>query len=205
VSHKITGARGATREELAEARQVQLLLLDELSRVRGAALSWRNGAAATVAGLVGFGLIKGRSEIGELERPYAIVAGLLLLLSIVAGSLSAYFFLRAAHGRVGFVAVTHSRESWEHAEAMASIRALRMGIFALMLGSALLIVAVAVTWYGPPMDGPYIRVATPHGFSCARRLERSGSQILTLVTDAGRTEISAGEVQGASVVSNCNQ
>ncbi|WP_327398223.1 hypothetical protein [Streptomyces phaeochromogenes] len=40
-------------------------LAQELGRVREVAVAWRIGLGAILAGLVGFGLIKGRSDVGQ--------------------------------------------------------------------------------------------------------------------------------------------
>ncbi|MEU9780344.1 hypothetical protein AB0H92_05050 [Streptomyces phaeochromogenes] len=74
-------------------------LAQELGRVREVAVAWRNGLGAILAGLDGFGLIKGRSDVGQAAPQWAVTAGLLLLAALVAGGLGALNLLRAAHGR----------------------------------------------------------------------------------------------------------
>ena len=83
---KITPASsGATpHDRLVAAARLQLPV-DELPRIRATALAWRNGLAALLAGLIGFGLIKGRSDIGQLQPPWQLVVGGLLVLSLLAG------------------------------------------------------------------------------------------------------------------------
>ena len=48
------------------AQAVQRMLRDELTVVRAAATAWRNGLAGLLAAMLGFSLVKGRSDIGTL-------------------------------------------------------------------------------------------------------------------------------------------
>jgi hypothetical protein len=160
VKFEVAGGRKATEEEVSYALRRAALLSGELQLVRSTALAWRNGAAAGVAGLLGFGLIRGRSDIADLARPFSIAAGCLLMLAIGAGGFSAFLFLRAAHGGLSEVPIDASEEEWDHLEAQASLSAVKRGIRFLILGLALLFMSVAFTWYGPPAEGPYLRIAT---------------------------------------------
>jgi hypothetical protein len=63
--------------------------------VRAAALAWRNGLAALLAGIIGFSLVRGRSDIGGLADPYGVVVGALLLGALVIGIVAALYLLRA--------------------------------------------------------------------------------------------------------------
>ena len=81
------------------AKATQDLLADELPRVRTSAVAWRNGLGALLAGLIGFGLVKGRSDVTQLTPTAAAAAGFLLLAALVAGSVAAVLLMRAAHGR----------------------------------------------------------------------------------------------------------
>lgn len=82
-----------------DARKMQQLVKNELPRVREAALAWRNGVGVLPAGLVGFGLVKGRSDVSQLASPYDAVVGGIMLLSLLAGTGAVLLLLRAAHGR----------------------------------------------------------------------------------------------------------
>lgn len=84
---------------------MQRALAQELGRVREVAVAWRNGLGAILAGLVGFGLIKGRSDVGQAAPQWAVTAGLLLLAALAAGGFGALSLLRAAHGRPDCVRV----------------------------------------------------------------------------------------------------
>ncbi|MFD8743443.1 hypothetical protein ACFV01_10335, partial [Streptomyces sp. NPDC059616] len=96
----VPGPAGTPADRLA-ARHHRALLRRELPRVRESALAWRNGLAALLAGLVGFGLLRGRSDIGSLAAPYAVTVGLVLLLALLCGGAGGLSLLRAAHGRPG--------------------------------------------------------------------------------------------------------
>ncbi|MFD9190198.1 hypothetical protein ACFWCA_18450 [Streptomyces phaeochromogenes] len=91
--------------ELRRAKSVQRALAQELGRVCEVAVAWRNGRGAILAGLVGFGLIKGRSDVGQAAPQWAVQAGLLLFAVLVADGPGALSLLRAAHGRPACVRV----------------------------------------------------------------------------------------------------
>ena len=74
-----------------------------MTRVRTAAAAWRNGLGVLLAALVGFGLIKGRSDVNTLPPLAAAVVGVLLLLALVA-VLRALLLLRASFGEPRVVA-----------------------------------------------------------------------------------------------------
>lgn len=69
--YRLTPGRPATAADLRAAQERDELLRTELPRVRQAATAWRNGLGALLAGLVGFGLIKGRSDVRELATGWA--------------------------------------------------------------------------------------------------------------------------------------
>jgi hypothetical protein len=146
----------ATPQDLRRAQYREHIIRTELSRVRTAALSWRNGLGALLAGLVGFSLIKGRSDVSTLVSATAITVGVLLLLALIAGTIGAFKLLRAAHGRPSIVSIEDLPPEIValHTEALAAARSLRQGIVATTLCAGLLVSAVAVTWYGPPKADP---------------------------------------------------
>lgn len=196
---KVVGYRAGTRDDLAEVQQRRALLHGELVRVREAALAWRNGAAAGVAGIMSFGLIRGRTDVASLSWQYSILAGVLLLLALAAGVSSAYLFLRAAHGELIEVPVSSSGLLWERGESKASIRAVRRGRMILVLAICFLVAGVAVTWYAPTPAAPNIQVTTDSGTLCVYRLERSPKQnALSVITADGTHEIPVTELKGVS-------
>ena len=141
----------ATVHELHTAQALDALRRTELARVRAAAASWRNGIGGLLAAVAGFGIVKGRSDIGELTPPWARAVGVLLLAALVIGTVGALSLIRAATGRPRMLPVHefHSPAYHEHVEAVLSVRALRRGIALALAGAALLVAAVAATWYGP--------------------------------------------------------
>lgn len=184
----VPGPAGVPADRLA-ARHHRALLRRELPRVRESALAWRNGLAALLAGLVGFGLLRGRSDIGSLAAPYAVAVGLVLLLALLCGAAGSLSLLRAAHGRpaaagdTGAFRVDHVAE--DHTEALRAAQALARGVPFTLCCAALLIAAVGITWYGPSKEGPRVSVTTPAGTVCGEPLRTHGGR-MTLRTDAGQ-------------------
>ncbi|MFJ1897060.1 MULTISPECIES: hypothetical protein [unclassified Streptomyces] len=186
------GPVGSPADRLT-ARHHRALLHQELPRVRESALAWRNGLAAILTGLVGFGLLRGRSDIGSLAAPYAAGVGVMLLLALLCGGAGGLSLLRAAHGRpaaprpapgVGDASVTDTTAT-DHTEALRAAQALGRGVPLTLCCAALLTAAVAVAWYGPPRDGPRVSVTTPDGTVCGEPLFTRGGR-MTLRTDTGR-------------------
>ncbi|MEV7418585.1 hypothetical protein [Streptomyces sp. NPDC089919] len=157
------GPVGTPADRVA-ARRGRLLLHDELPRVRAAAVAWRGGLGALLAGLLGFGLLKGRTDVGELAAPYGAVVGVLLLGALVCGVAGAVLLLRAAYGRPAASAVPDhvpgtvpvGAAVLGHVEALRAARALTWGVLATLACAGLLTAAVALTWYGParPAEPP---------------------------------------------------
>lgn len=185
------------------------LPVDELVRIRATALAWRNGLAALLVGLVGFGLVKGRSEIGDLAAPWPYWVGGLLGLALVAGGTAAALLLRAAHGRPGMwrtddlvAAARHSTGGVEGVEARAAADALSRGVV-LSYGCALLLIAaVAVTWYGPADKGPRLVVTTDTTTACGT-VEQVRDGVLSLETASGRRDIAFAQAVGLQPVDAC--
>jgi hypothetical protein len=176
----------ATESDLRAAQHRDRLLRAELPRVREAATAWRNGLAGLLAALVGFGLVKGRSDVGQLADRWAGVVGLLLAAALLAGAVGALLLLRAAHGRPDVTATRDllSARVADHVEAASSVRALRWGIRATLACTLLLTVAVGFTWYGPAKAKPAVQVSTPTGTLCGQ-VVRLAHGTLVLKTKAG--------------------
>ncbi|WP_261553769.1 hypothetical protein [Frankia tisae] len=196
--------RTATPAEAHAAQLTQRMLREELPRVRAAALSWRNALAGLIAGLVGFGLIRGRSEIDDLASPWAAVVGLLLLAALVAGGIGAVCLLSAAHGRPAVVTVEVQTPDVvrDHAEALRAVRALRLGVVLVFTCAGLLVAAVGVTWYGPAASGSLLEVQTPTGPFCGG-VARIRAGLLTLHTDVGNVDVDLQAVTGIRAVATC--
>ncbi|KJE22157.1 hypothetical protein FF36_03589 [Frankia torreyi] len=200
-----TGAdRRATPADAHAAQLTRRMLREELPRVRAAALSWRNALAGLVAGLVGFGLIRGRSEIDDLAAPWAAVVGILLLAALMAGGAGAVCLLSAAHGRPSIVPVDalNSEVVRTHAEALRAVRALRLGVVLVFACAGLLVAAVGVTWYGPPASGSLLDVQAPAGLVCGG-VVRVHAGLLTLRTAVGDVDVDLRTVTAIQSVAAC--
>lgn len=145
----------ATPADLRRAQELAGLLRGELDRVRAAALAWRNGLGGLLAVLVGFSLVRGRSDVSTLRPGWGALVGVLLLAAVAAGVAGALALLRAAHGPLSVtpVAALPPAPLGEHREALAAARALRLGVWLVLICTALLVAAVGVTWYAPGAAG----------------------------------------------------
>lgn len=163
VPPRISAGPPATAADLLASQERHRLAGEALPRLRAAALGWRNAAGALMAGLVAFGLVKGRTDVGQLAKPWAVAVGFLLLLALVCGACGAYLLNRAAHGSLKPtpLGVRVTRSATEHLEVGSALEALRRGI-ALTLGCTVFLVsAVASTWYGPSAKPPAVELSTP--------------------------------------------
>jgi hypothetical protein len=204
IQHPQPGTRPATLADLRRRQQVEQLLRTELPRVRAAAAAWRNGLAALLGALLGFGLIKGQSDISRLTHVWAVVAGILLLAALLAGTLGALSLLQAAHGRpkvtplqglaLGIAA--------DHEEALRSARLLRSGITSTLICAGLLVATVATTWYGPMKDQPQLQVIMPGMSVCGSVIQVSGG-MATIKTETGEIAVNLNQAQALRPVSSC--
>ncbi|MCO6009797.1 hypothetical protein NE236_32980 [Actinoallomurus purpureus] len=169
-----------TLVDLRRAQAREALLRSELDRVRKAALAWRSGLGGLLVALVGFGLIKGRSDISGLEEGWAVVVGSLLGGALVTGVWGALAILRAAHGRprVAEMADLPPLAVLDHREALAAAKALRAGIVLTLGCVGFLVAAVGVTWYGPVAREPALVVRTSVGGTCGTFVRLQGQSIV---------------------------
>jgi hypothetical protein len=193
------------------ARAQRQLPTDDLPKVRAMALAWRNGLGAVLAGLIGFGLIKGRSDIGDLSSPYGVVVGGLLAAAVLAGAFATGMLLRAAHGRPAGASMANVlgnpsddpiRDA-EYFEAESSAHALRQGIVGAVGCAFLLVAAVGVTWYGPAKDADMVVVVTPNGERCGE-VDKLANGVLTLKTSSGLMDLKLSEASGLRTVDSCS-
>lgn len=192
-AHRLAGERHLRR------------LASELPQIREAAVAWRNGIAGLLAGLVGFSLIKGRSDVSQLARPWAVAVGVLLLMALVVGVAAANRILRAAHGRPRRVRRAELRSPLQaaHADALDATRLLDTGIRLALVCAAILVAAVATTWYGPEKQRPELRVGTPDGAVCGTVVGiRDG--VLTVATAKGYVQVGLATVTRMAVVTGCD-
>jgi hypothetical protein len=96
---ELSPLKDADRAAIPASQAVQRLQRDALPRVRAAAVAWRNGLAGLLAGLLGFSLVKGRSDVSQLAWPWNVAVGVLLLAALMIGGYGATRLLWAAHGR----------------------------------------------------------------------------------------------------------
>lgn len=173
----------ASEADLRRAQARDRIVRAELPRVRALAVAWRNGLGALLAALTGFSLIKGRSDIGQLSDSWAVAVGIVLLLALIVGSVAGWRLLRAAHGRPAVVLISEIRHETldDHAEALASAGSLRQGIGLTIACAVLLVVAVGLTWYGPPKAVPEPGVSTIKTGLCGRVAQISSSQIMMAI------------------------
>lgn len=195
----------ATRSDLMLAQERHRLLRSELTRVRSAATAWRNALAGILAALIGFGLIKGRSDVGQLDKAWAIAVGALLLASLVVGGVGALSLVRAANGSPSVLSMKDvvSRLVDDHQEAQAASRALRRGIGATLGCVLLLIGAVSLTWYGPPAKPPVLQVNTSSAGTVCGSVVRVDKGTLTLKTEAGEAVLALADATSVQPITAC--
>jgi hypothetical protein len=208
---RITPGPAASATDRIAARQIHRLVKHELPQVRAAALAWRNGIGVLLAGLIGFGLLKGRTDVGQLSAPYGALVGVILLSSLLAGTAAALLLLRAAHGYPGTVSLQSqgqdhdpsSRSASDHSEALHAGNALSWGLGLCLLCMALLVTAVGMTWYGPSKDKPGIEVNTPGGTRCGEVVRLAEGQ-LTLKIDSGEITVDLRRAEALKAVDSCS-
>ena len=211
MSVEISAGSPASPRDRRAARAARELLTGELPRVRAGAVAWRNGLGALLAGLIGFGLIKGRSDVTQLQPVAAVVVGALLLAALIVGSVAAVLLMRAAHGRPWAVSVRQVVDSTAEdpdeagrlAEADASTRALRWGVVLFFGCTALLCAAVGLTWYGPAKDKPRIEVRLTNGSVPCGDVVSVAAGKLTLKTAQGQIVVDLAQAIGLNAVDSC--
>lgn len=204
MSVSLAAGPPAEPRHAAAAQERYALLAGEMDRVRAAAAAWRTGMAGLLAALIGFGLVKGRTDIGQLASPWPVVTGVLLLAAAIAGGAGALWLLRAAHGRPALTALDPSLPGVlaDHLAARAALRDLGRGIGATLTCAALLIAAVGATWYGPGKDGPRLRVQQPGSLLCGSVVGVDQGR-LTLKTDAGQVTVDLSQALTIQPVDRC--
>lgn len=167
-------------------------------------MAWRNGLAALLAGLIGFGLIRGRSDISTLAGRWPLSVGLLLLAALAVGSCAAFALMRAAHGVPSIVPAQSFRSiaATTHAEALSAARALRRGVALTGVCALLLVMAVGATWYGPAAQGPVLRITTPAGNQCGV-LMRSRDNTWVVTNGKGEATLKPGEILAVKPADGC--
>jgi hypothetical protein len=193
VSSAITPGPPASPDDLRAAQERTRLLGTELQRVRTAAAAWRNGLAGLLTVLAGFSLIKGKSDVGDLAQAWAVAVGAILLGAYVAGAAGAVLLIRAANGNPSVVPIKKltSRSAADHDEALSAASALRSGIVLTLACSGFLVVAVAMTWYGPSRMPAVLQVTTPAGTRCGSLVQAGAGGLTITGTDGTVTVLPA--------------
>jgi len=211
VTLRVTGGPPAQPGDRQTVKATRMLLAGELTRIRAGALAWRNGLGALLAGLIGFGLIKGRSDVTQLRPGFAAVVGALLLTALIVGGAAAVLLMRAAYGRPYAVSLRKIQntstadpvEAARRAETDASERALHIGVVFSFACMALLTGAVGLTWYGPEKDKPRIEVHLSNGArQCGEIVALSAGQ-LTLKTAQGQVAVDLTQADSMTPVDSC--
>jgi hypothetical protein len=183
---------------------VQQLHRIALPAVRAKALAWRNGLAGLLAGLVGFGLVKGQSDVSTLAWPGNLLAGLALLAALIAGGFGAHQLLLAAHGQPERVEASDTRSALaaDVMEAERAARAMKRGVASSAVCVVFLAITVATTWYAPVRDGAEVEMTTSDRTVCGS-VVRVRSDVLTLRTASGEQSVVLSEVIGLRPVAKC--
>jgi hypothetical protein len=211
VTLRVGPGSPAKPDDRRAARATLDLLADEVTRVRAAAVAWRNGLGVLLAGLIGFGLLKGRSDVTQLAPVHAAVVGVLLLVALGCGAAGAVSLMRAAHGlpwSVGLERVVDRTAqdpglAGQRAEARASARALTRGVVLSLVCTAVLCAAVGLTWYGPAKDKPRIEVRLVNGTLYCGEVVSTAAGKLTLKTSQGQVVADLTQADGLRAVDAC--
>lgn len=197
----------ATSQDLWLARYRYLTIRSELPRVRAAAAAWRNGLGVVLAGLLGFSLIRGRSDVTGLSLQAAVAVGFILLLALISGCAGALLLMRASFGRPEITVVRNllPEAVTEHKEAIDAAGRLRRGITATLFCTGFLISAVALTWYGPPKESAQIQIGLRNGGSsvCGEVAEVAAASVV-LETDSGERTVRWDEILAMKTVIACS-
>lgn len=191
---------GASREQIRAAAEKRRRDREaELALTRGRATNWAKGIGAVLVVGLAFSLVKGRTDLNDLDQGFAIAVGGLLLVAVVTACVAAVFLFRAAYGRLETVsgAVT------DHKLAVQTIHDLRTGLWWALAGTALLLGAVGVTWYGPSADGPRLEVVDAGGTSWCGEPVRTGAGILTLKVRGQEVQIDLMKANQVMPVESC--
>jgi hypothetical protein len=204
MPYSLGPGRPAAAADLRAAQERQRLLAAELPRVREAATAWRNGLGGLLAALVGFGLIKGQSDVSQLVPSWAAWTGILLLSALIAGAGGALLLIRAANGSPSPTRANQllPRSAADHLEAVTAGNALRRGMVLTLSCAALLVAAVGATWYGPERAASVLQVTTSAGIFCGTPA-RISHGTLTLASAAGNVTISLANVSAIQPLPQC--
>lgn len=210
-----TKAVVTTRDRQLQHEQ-EALAAESLASIRAVAGNWQKGMAGLVTLTTATMLFKGADTIADYERWVAVSIGLALLTSLVCGIGSLLWFLRAMHG-TGEV-VTDERVT--QAGGLLGLR-LQMSTAAVqdlerarptaLAGIAALVVAIALSWYGPTTENDppaFVKVtyATPLGeVTRCGVLKAAGSEnvVVQIKGEPAPRTIPTRDLAGIVVASSC--
>lgn len=207
----LDGGTGHVRTDAAraDALALQSALATELPSVRSAAGSWSKGVGAALAALLGFGLIKGPSDISALPHSTAVAVGILLVLALVVGAAAVGFLLRAQHGSVWPVRLrglksgqTAARLS-DHAESHRAMRSLRVGLLLTGLATLSLVAAVGTSWFGATSSTPVLKVVDSRGTTWCGEVTGSNAGSVSLKLDGGVVIVNTTGAQQIQPLDKC--
>lgn len=189
----------SARQIMDEARRRRTRREDELALTRGRATSWAKGIGALLAAVLAFGLVKGRSDITGLAPRAAAGVGVLLLLSLGIALVAVHFLFRAAYGRLRPV----PPGTTDHELAVETMADLRSGLRWAATGTAVLVCAVGLTWYGPAAQGPRLHVVDSTSVSWCGDPVRTLAGVLTLNSAGQEVQIDLATARQLQAVASC--
>jgi hypothetical protein len=208
---RLSAGPPARPENRTVAFHHQRVLVGELERARALADNWRKGVAGLLIGIVGFSLIRGRSEVDKLTSSAAVVVGIVLAIAALTGTYAAFLILRAAHGSprpAGILSGPRSdgqigKALTEHDEAMLSYQALSSGLRFAAAATVALLIAVAITWYGPAKAPSGLMVTEQSGATWCGHVEQTVKGLLTLKTSSGPVVVDLRDSATIKAVDEC--
>ncbi|MEU5567699.1 hypothetical protein [Micromonospora musae] len=162
-------------DRLRWAEKAQELRFTQLDVVRRQAESWRTGLTGVTALLGAVLIIKGRSDLADLEVQYKVALLGLFGLALAALLTATLLAVRATSGAPGdeVLLASEDLERWTRVEVRAAQRAIGwarlltvMGVVAVAAGACLMGIAPA-----RPAKGELATVHTPSGDYCGQLAE----------------------------------
>jgi hypothetical protein len=208
---KLAPHHGATPQQRQDALNTYRVVSQELPAIRAMADSWRKGLAGLLAAVVGFTLIRGRTDLTQLQPCYAITVAVLLGLTLVVGGFAAYQILGAAHGWPRPIPINPGKRSDDttvtpltsHDVAMKSLSGLRQGMTAAVISAILLVAAIAITWFGPGKQPAGLLVTDSSGTITCGTVKQTDNGRVTLQTSAGAVVVDLTGAKHVAAVDDC--
>ena len=146
ATYEIIGYRQATPAEIALERKVEVMAEGQLSSVRRAAESWRNGAGVATSISVAGSLLAAPDVLAEANYLARTDGGWLLLIAAALSVMSLTFAMRASFGWPSTTDISSRAmlKSWQEKELFWSILFLRTSLAAALLALIAIVGAVSV-------------------------------------------------------------